>query len=104
MSWTIAFNECDMVLLLVSADFIASPFINDEELPALLQRRESEGMIVVPIIVRDCPWKSEPVLKDLQALPKDAQPVNTFPKETGERDRIWTAIAQEVEKRAKEKL
>ena len=99
-----ALNECDMVLLLVSADFIASPFINDEELPALLQRRESEGMIVVPIIVRDCPWKSEPVLKDLQALPKDAQPVNTFPKETGERDRIWTAIAQEVEKRAKEKL
>ena len=78
-----AINECDMALLLVSADFIASRFINGEELPDLLKRREKEGMIVIPIIVRDCLWQSEPVLKDLQALPTDGKPVIEFLEATG---------------------
>jgi small GTP-binding protein len=96
-----AMNECDMALLLVSDDFIASRFIQEEELTRLLQRRQEEGLRVVPIIVRPCPWQSEPVLKDLQALPKDGKPVITFSKGTGARDRVWTAIAQAIEARAK---
>jgi hypothetical protein len=92
-----------MALLLVSSDFIASRFINDEELPDLLKRREEEGMIVMPVIVRDCMWQSEPVLKDLQALPTDGKAVITFQEATGERDRVWTEIAQAIEKRVKAK-
>jgi small GTP-binding protein len=98
-----AINECDLALLLVSADFIASRFINDEELLDLLKRSRQEGMTVIPIIVRDCMWPSEPVLKDLQALPADGKAVITFPKETGERDRVWMGIAQEIEKLAQAK-
>ncbi len=98
-----AINECDLALLLVSADFIASRFINDEELPDLLKRREKEGMIVIPIIVRDCMWQSEPVLKDLQALPKDGKAVIEFAKENGERDKVWKDIATVIEDRAKAK-
>ena len=96
-----AINECDMAVLLVSADFIASRFINDEELPDLLKRREEEGMIVIPIIVRDCLWQHEPVLKDLQALPTDGKAVITFSEATGERDQVWTKIAQAIENRVK---
>jgi hypothetical protein len=98
-----AINECDLALLLVSADFIASGFINDEELPDLLKRRQQEGMTVIPIIVRDCTWRSEPVLKDLQALPRDGKAVITFPEATGERDRVWMGIAQAIEKLAQSK-
>ena len=86
-----------MAVLLVSSDFIASRFINDKELPDLLKRREEEGMIVIPIIVRDCLWHHEPVLKDLQALPTDGKPVIEFSEATGERDRVWTEIAQAIE-------
>jgi hypothetical protein len=98
-----AINECDLALLLVSADFIASRFINDEELPDLLKRREQEGMTVIPIIVRDCLWQSEPVLKDLQALPRDGKAVITFSEATGDRDRVWREIAQAIEKLAQAK-
>ena len=63
-----------MALLLVSAACIASRFVNDEELPDLLKRREKEGMTILPIIVRDCLWQTEPVLKDLHALPTDGLP------------------------------
>jgi hypothetical protein len=99
-----AINECDLALLLVSRHFIASPFINDEELPDLLKRRQQDGLTVIPIIVRDCLWTSEPLLKDLQALPKDAKPVITFAEATGDRDRVWKEIAVAIEKLAQVKM
>ena len=97
-----AMNECDLALLLVSMDFLASRFIQDEEIPRLLQLRREKGMRVIPVIIRDCMWDSEPVLKDLQALPKDGEPVITFPEDTGERDKVWTESAKVIERRAKE--
>jgi hypothetical protein len=96
-----AMNECDLALLLVSKNFLASRFIQDEEVPSLLQRRKDEGMRVIPIIISPCMWDSEPVLKDLQALPQDGKAVITFPEDTGERDQVWKEIAQEIERRAK---
>lgn len=96
-----AMNECDVALLLVSPNFIASNFIHNEEIPYLLQRRQSEGMRVIPIIIRPCTWTSEPILKDLQALPRDGKAVITFSEENGDRDQAWTDIAKVIEKRAK---
>ena len=96
-----AMNDCGLAILLVSANFIASSFIQDEELTRLLQRRIEEGLRVVPIIVKPCMWQSEPVIKDIQALPRDGKPVITFSKDTGARDQVWTDIAKEIEKRAK---
>lgn len=98
-----ALDTCDMAVLLVSADFLASRFITEKELPVFIKRREKEGMIVVPIFVRDCLWKSEPFIADLQGLPADGKAVITFPKTNGDRDRIWMKIAEEIERRAKEK-
>jgi hypothetical protein len=98
-----ALNECDIAVLLVSADFIASGFITEKEMPVFIKRREKEGMIIIPIFVRDCMWRSEPVLADLQGLPADGKAVITFPESNGERDRVWMEIAQEIERRAKAK-
>ena len=96
-----AMTEADMALLLISADFIESRFINEEEVPRLLQRRQSEGMRVIPIILRPCPWTSEPILKKLQALPQDGKPVITFSQDNGDRDQAWTDIAEAIEQLAK---
>ncbi len=97
-----ATNRCDLALLLVSSDFLASRFIADHELPRLLQRREEQGLRVVPIIVRPCLWRNEPVLQDLQALPKDGKAVITFPADTGERDQAWADICAAIEARVTE--
>ena len=98
-----AMNECDLALLLVSPDYIASRFIQEEEQPKLLQRREEMQLRVIPIIVRPCTWQSEPVLKDLQALPKNGKAVIKFPKASGARDEVWEDIATAIEERAKAK-
>lgn len=98
-----ALNDCDLALLLVSADYLASRFIQEEEQPKLLQRRREMSLRVIPIVVRGCTWQGEPVLKDLQALPADGKPVITFSKDNGDRDQVWADIAAVIEKRAKEK-
>lgn len=97
-----AMNRCDLALLLVSSDFLASRFIQDHELPRLLQRRMEQGLRVVPVIVRPCLWQGEPVLRDLQVLPRDGKAVITFPADTGERDQAWVDICAAVEVRAAE--
>ncbi|MET0646792.1 MAG: TIR domain-containing protein [Pyrinomonadaceae bacterium] len=96
-----AMNGCDLAILLVSKHFIASRFIQDEELPRVLQRRREQGLRVIPIIVRPCKWQSEPVLKNLQALPRDGRAVTTFPQENDEREQVWVDIATVIEERAK---
>jgi hypothetical protein len=96
-----AINDSDMALFLVSSDFLASEFIADQEIPQLLSRRKENGLRAVPIIVRECLWKTEPVLKDLQALPKGGKPIITFKRDTGERDQAWTEIATALEGFAK---
>lgn len=97
-----ALDSCDLALLLVSPNYLASRFIQEEEQPKLLQPAQEISGRVIPIIVRQCLWQSEPVLKDIQSLPKSGKPVITFSKENGDRDQVWTEIATAVEKRAKE--
>jgi hypothetical protein len=75
----------------------ASGFIQNEELTRLFARRLAEGLQVVPIVVRDCLWHSEPMLPKLQALPKDGQPIIGFAKESGARDQIWAEIGRAIE-------
>ena len=96
-----AMDQCDLALLLVSPDYIASRFIQEEEQPKLLQRRQEMKARVIPIIVRPCTWKSEPVIKELQVLPKDGKAIITFTPEDGARDQVWTDIATAIEERAK---
>jgi len=94
-----AMNDCDLALLLVSPDYLASSFIQQAEQPKLLLGRQKLQTRVIPIIVRPCRWKSEPVLKTLQALPEEGKAVITFSEETGERDLVWFDIAEAIETR-----
>lgn len=48
-----AMEECNLAVLLISPDFIASHFIQTEELTHLFQRRIKEGLRVVPVILRE---------------------------------------------------
>jgi hypothetical protein len=96
-----ALDTCNLALLLVSPDFLASEFIHSVELKRVLDRREREGIRVVPIILRPCLWTSEPI-GTLQALPEDGTPIITFPPETGARDQAWTDIVRKLAQWAEE--
>jgi len=98
-----AMDECDLALLLVSPDYLASRFIQEDEQPKLLKRREEMKARVMPIIIRPCIWQSEETISILQVMPKDGKAVITFSKDNGDRDQVWADIASVIEKRAKAK-
>src|SRR5687768_16777803 len=69
----VAINHVDVAVLLVSADFLNSKFILEEEVPRFLQRRVADGLNVFPVIVRPCLWKRVSWLSRLLVRPKDGK-------------------------------
>jgi WD40 repeat protein len=73
-----AIEDADVAVLLVSADFLNSRFILEEEIPRLLQRRADDGLKVFPVIVRPCLWERIDWLSRLQLRPKGGKPLAKF--------------------------
>lgn len=73
-----ALEKADLVLLLVSADFIHSEYCFGIEMQRAMERHKEGGAMVLPIIVRPCDWMTSP-LGRLKALPKDGLAVTKWP-------------------------
>ncbi|MCI0470657.1 MAG: toll/interleukin-1 receptor domain-containing protein, partial [Candidatus Aminicenantes bacterium] len=71
-----ALNSADIAVMLITAAFLASKFIRSVELPRMLERRRNEGLKVFPVIVKPCSWKRIKWLSNLQAFPKDGEPLS----------------------------
>lgn len=68
----------DIILLLVSPDFLASDYCYDREMKRALERHHAGEAIVIPVILRPCDWHHAPFGK-LQAVPTDGKPVTLMP-------------------------
>tara|TARA_R110001599_G_scaffold130570_3_gene305841 strand:+ start:92 stop:1048 length:957 start_codon:yes stop_codon:yes gene_type:complete len=68
------FAEADIVLLLVSNDFIASNYCYEIEMQNSLKRHEHGEAIVIPVILRPCAWHQLPFGK-LLAATADGKPI-----------------------------
>ena len=73
-----ALHAADIILLLISPDFLASDYCYDNEMTKAVARHDAGQAVVIPIILRPCYWEDAPFGK-LQALPKDAKPVSHWP-------------------------
>ncbi|MEH2285142.1 MAG: toll/interleukin-1 receptor domain-containing protein [Nostoc sp.] len=71
-------NSAQIILLLISADFIDSNYCFEIEMKRAIERHNSGEARVIPIILRPTDWTSLENLKYLQALPKDAKPITTW--------------------------
>jgi hypothetical protein len=70
-------NSAQIILLLVSSEFLASPYIRGVEVKRALERHEAGEARVIPVILRSCDWQSAPFGR-LQALPTDGKPVTKW--------------------------
>ncbi len=70
-------ETADIILLLVSADFIASDYCWGIELQRAIERHQSGSARVIPIILRPVDWEDTP-FRQLQALPKGGKPVTEW--------------------------
>jgi len=69
-------NTAQIILLLISADFLASPYCYSIEVERAMERHGAGEALVIPIILRPCDWHYAPFGK-LQALPTDGKPVDS---------------------------
>ncbi len=46
-----------VAICLISADYLASAFVNKEEVLYLLEQRARDGMVLIPVLLQPCPWK-----------------------------------------------
>jgi hypothetical protein len=67
-------NAAQLILLLVSPDFMDSDYCYGVEMQRALERRQRGEAEVIPIILRPVDWHGGP-LGGLQALPTDGKPV-----------------------------
>ncbi|MBE7385847.1 MAG: SUMF1/EgtB/PvdO family nonheme iron enzyme [Leptolyngbya sp. SIO1E4] len=88
-------NQADLILLLVSADFIASSYAYSVEMHQALERHEAGEANVIPIILRSVDWLGTPFGK-LQALPRDGKPVITWE----DRDEAFMNIVRGIRRAA----
>lgn len=90
-------KTADVILFLISSDFMASRYIWEHELPVALERNERGEAIVIPIFIRECDTEGTRFM-ELQGLPRNGQPVSTY----ADRDRAYAEISREIRRRVQE--
>ncbi|KYF75481.1 hypothetical protein BE17_33675 [Sorangium cellulosum] len=71
------FDAADIVLLLISASFLASDFSYGDVMQRVLARHNAGETRVVPILLSPCDWQGSPY-GELQALPRNARPITSW--------------------------
>ncbi|HEX9896300.1 MAG TPA: toll/interleukin-1 receptor domain-containing protein [Dehalococcoidales bacterium] len=84
-------NEANIILLLISADFLNSDYCYDVEMRKAMSLHETGSARVIPIILRSCDWQSSP-FGGLQALPEDAKAITKW----SNRDDAFLNIVQGI--------
>lgn len=79
----------DLILLLVSPDFLASDFIYRVELQTAFKRHEAGEARLVPVLLRPVDLTNHPLAR-LQWLPRDGRPVSQWRI----KDQAWLDIQQ----------
>ncbi len=92
-------STADIILLLVSPDFMASDYCYGIEVKQALERHEVGAARVIPVILRPVDWEGAPFSK-LQALPTGGKPVTS--RSWHSLDEAFLDIAKGVRKAIKE--
>jgi hypothetical protein len=90
-----ALARARVAILLVSADFMASNFIIENELPPLLAKAAAGGTRIIPVIVKHCRFTRDKDLNRFQAVNEPGRPLISLSE--AEREKIYDEIARSVE-------
>lgn len=86
-------NSAKIILLFISPSFIESKYCYNTEMNVALDRHKAGDAVVIPVILRPCPWQDAQIGK-LQALPDEGRPITKW----GNRDEAGLNVAEGVMK------
>ncbi len=91
-----ALKAATTALLLVSADFMASDFVHNQEIPQLLKAANDRGTIIMPVLGRPSRFSQDHVLGQFQAVNPPHQPLSKLP--TYKREEFFVELADKLER------
>lgn len=99
LDWTISkeLDEADIILLLVSPNFLASDYCYKIEKGRALQRHRAGEARLISVILRPCDW-TYTELSDFLVTPRDGKPVTMWP----DRDEAFLDVAQSIRRAIEE--
>lgn len=89
-------RSAEIIILLVTIDFINSEYCYDKELAAAVERHKAGEARIIPIIGRNCFWQDLP-FSQIQAV-LNGKPIAAFP----DRDDALTQVVKEIKAAAEE--
>jgi hypothetical protein len=81
----------EIIVLLVTDDFLASDFIQNVELKQAFERHKTGDLRIIPIIVQHCLWKDSE-LAEIQVLPAGGKPLTAW----GDQAEAYVQIAEQI--------
>jgi hypothetical protein len=92
-----ALDAADAAVLLVSADFLASDFIRNDELPPLLLGAERRGIAILTIILSPCRFEREDAISQFQSVNSPTKPLTSLTRNG--QGKVFVALAAAVEEK-----
>ncbi len=89
----LALHRCGAAVLLIGPSFLTSDFIQDNELPVLLQAHQNKGVEVFPLITDFCPYRHSPLAR-FQSVNDPAHPLEEL--EPSDQNRLLLDVAERV--------
>jgi TIR domain len=86
-------EAADIVLFLVSANFLASDYCYTIEMPRTLERDRQGSVKILPVILRQCDWRNAP-FGDISAMPRDGKSIESF----SSHDDAYMEVVAEIRK------
>lgn len=90
-----ALDTAQVAVLLISADFFASDFIDENELPPLLDAAKAKGVRILPVILSASRFARNPDLARFQAVNPPSRPLNDMLP--AEQEKVLDRLAHTIE-------
>ena len=91
-----AMDRAVMAILLVSADFLASDFIAENELPPLLEAAQKHGVKILPVVLKPCAFSDLPAISQFQSVNDPKKPLVSLTE--NDREQVWYDLAVAVKR------
>ena len=89
-----AIESARVAILLISANFMASDFIQDKELPKLIAAAERRGLTLFPVLIGACAYAEHARLGRYQAVHDVRRPLNQL--SSGKQDQVFDDLRRKL--------
>ena len=90
-----AIKSAQIAILLVSADFLASDFIANNELPPLLTSAANDGLKIMSVILKPCRFEEETKISQFHAVNQPSNPIIDMSE--GNSEKTWVKLTRDIE-------